>query len=544
MPRPKPTFLSIPITSYRSTPDSTTPTSGTLTPGTVIFDSSTLYTPTSPAKPYIYASYLPTDEKSLRVLLKAERSEANRIKRTRWCILILWMSGVILIVGFWGLSAWCKPYGSVLSQYLNIGYTSTHSQGGVAAIADEKPEVHLNANMTYFTVSMPQDEAAYPLPGEMYAGLCRDVEMKSMMTFEKRVGRKMQAHRGYCAPDEGYLGLEGERKKESGDRGESVVGDLENGECEMTLTYVVDDDEGREAGVGAVVLGMWMAYGLAQMEGREFFVEGGNWVYGDIRNYFNIPPSLTNCTPPPMSRRLPCPRNTAHKLITPSTYKDAFGHTFEDEFEDPRKMQVMRQKPIYQFLRTGYEAISLSSDLQNSITERVKSIGVTNEKDVVAVQIRRGDRLAKEWRWHKGYIPVDRFMKVSKNESGVDIVESSHDDGRWPKHYFLPDYPATKSEDQQPLRIVSSDDSDIFEDGTLEKSGCVRAQESSVAVGQPGGFWAEDVRDMDREDAERLAVGYLVDFGVLTESLKAAKSGWAVCGYYGDLCRMIAVGMG
>ena len=52
-----------------------------------------------------------------------------------------------------------------------------------------------------------------------------------------------------------------------------------DGECERTMTFVVDDWEGRVGGIGEMVMGLWMAYALAIHEQREFFVVGkkGRW---------------------------------------------------------------------------------------------------------------------------------------------------------------------------------------------------------------------------------------------------------------------------
>ncbi|KAK6498891.1 hypothetical protein TWF481_011462 [Arthrobotrys musiformis] len=543
-----PTYFTIeetPVSAYYSEkyPTPIPISARTLTPGsaagTVIFDSTTLYTPTSPAKPCIYANYLPADEYTLHRFIRREREEHFKRLRQKWGVVFYWVVGFCVILSCGIISVFFS------GKYTDAGVfdlfrdlVEERGRGGYT----RQPEVMMVSNGTGYAISMPLNEDAYPLPGEWYRALCDSVEMKSMAAAERRSGKPMAAHLGYYDVDVGYEGLEISGDEEGGD-----------GECEKTLTFVVDDWEGRVGGVGEMVMGLWMAYAVAMKEGREFFVVGrkGRWAYGDINKYFDIPPPTNKCTPPPMSRSLPCPRNTPHRLITPSTFKDSFGHAFETQFEDAREVGQKRQHKIFDLLRTGYEAIPLKGDLQTTIMDRVHSIGVEASKTVVAVQIRHGDRAAREWKWHKGYLPLERFMKVSLNMPGEVIQGLSAGDGtqdRWVKDYFLPDYPRPWVE--PPVRIISSDDSDVFNDEEVKKCTaggngvCVRAQDRSVAVGQPGGFWAEDLNKMEREEREAAAVAYLVDFGVQVEALRVARDGWVVCGYYGDMCRMLAVGMG
>ncbi|KAF3924346.1 hypothetical protein AA313_de0200227 [Arthrobotrys entomopaga] len=545
-----PTYFAT-TTSPLPSPSPVTSSATTLTPaGTIIFDSSNIYTPTSPAKPFIYATYLPPDEPSLSKLLKAERDARFRKHRSRVLVALYWLVGVSVIAAFWGWSSWCSSYNYRNSDLFNrlffTGLIKQHRYPIVEEIFIHPPQVKLNENGTRYGIWMPHEEKNYPLPGDMYAELCTAVERGSMMAWKNREGREMAAHLGYTAVDVGYEGLHVEEGK----------GRVE-GECNRTLTYVVDDLGGKVGGVGEVVMGMWMAYGVAKREGREFFVvqREGRWSYGDIHRYFNIPAPADNCTPPPMSRRIPCPQTTAHKLITPATFRHAFGHSFENDLEDSRAVGVNRQKPIFQLLRAGYDAIPLSNSINDAVAKRIQDIGVSKKRGVVAVQIRRGDKKAREWNYHNGYIPVERYLKVSGNETTTTDTASgdagTSEDNKWVKPYSLPDYPKVECADFKPLRIISSDASDIFEnegikDCTEFDGSCVRAQDRKVNVGAPGGFWAEDLKRMDREmeEAEGVAVGYLIDFGVLVGSIEGAMDGWVVCGYYGDMCRMLAVGMG
>lgn len=44
--------------------------------------------------------------------------------------------------------------------------------------------------------------------------------------------------------------------------------------CDRSLTYVM---ESSDAGLGKTLVGLWMAYGLADKEGRAFFIDDSNW---------------------------------------------------------------------------------------------------------------------------------------------------------------------------------------------------------------------------------------------------------------------------
>ena len=44
--------------------------------------------------------------------------------------------------------------------------------------------------------------------------------------------------------------------------------------CERSLTYVLETGN---AGFGSTLMGLWMAYGLAQEEDRDFFIDDRYW---------------------------------------------------------------------------------------------------------------------------------------------------------------------------------------------------------------------------------------------------------------------------
>ena len=44
--------------------------------------------------------------------------------------------------------------------------------------------------------------------------------------------------------------------------------------CEKSLTHVL---ETTDAGMGKTLMSLWLSYGLAQKEGRPFFIDDSNW---------------------------------------------------------------------------------------------------------------------------------------------------------------------------------------------------------------------------------------------------------------------------
>src|ERR1700712_466823 len=81
-----------------------------------------------------------------------------------------------------------------------------------------------------------------------------------------------------------------------------------------------------------------------------------NRAYGKYTNYF-LPPPMPRCRPPPRHEMLPCPHHARHLVVSAATAASTFGGAFNEQFEDPRKMEVYRQKPMYDLARVGYEAL-------------------------------------------------------------------------------------------------------------------------------------------------------------------------------------------
>ena len=102
------------------------------------------------------------------------------------------------------------------------------------------------------------------------------MHIAEVSTGGKRFRRQ---HIGYYDADPNFLDVaEAERLGllgyATGGSGEQDDGDGALPKCERTLTYVMETSD---AGMGSSLMGLWMAYGLAQKEERAFFVDDTRW---------------------------------------------------------------------------------------------------------------------------------------------------------------------------------------------------------------------------------------------------------------------------
>lgn len=132
---------------------------------------------------------------------------------------------------------------------------------------------------TRWTVSIP-NEYGFPLRPSQYKEICKQSEEMSLHMADLGVGTKLRKrHMGYYGVDPNFLDIaEAERlgilsssSKDSSRKGQTGSSPKT---CEKSLTYVL---ETTDAGMGISLMGLWMAYGLAQKEERAFFVDDTRW---------------------------------------------------------------------------------------------------------------------------------------------------------------------------------------------------------------------------------------------------------------------------
>ncbi|KAI9717332.1 MAG: hypothetical protein M1812_004859 [Candelaria pacifica] len=231
--------------------------------------------------------------------------------------------------------------------------------------------------------------------------------------------------------------------------------------CKRSLTFAL---ETADAGMGSTLMTLWMAYGLAKKEGRAFFIDDTRWPYGKYTTYFAAPPK-PSCSPPPKTQIVPCPHHARHLFVSVATIPWTFGHAFNEAYEDPRKMEVKRQKNIFNLVRQGYEALfHLNDEDAAYVNKRIEELRahVDGEKGVVVgMHIRHGDRHPREFQYQKSYIPLDRYVSVARD--------------------FLPQAtPSNSSVERVPKvssgqLIVASDDPDVYADPEMRTA--TRAQD-------------------------------------------------------------------
>ncbi|GME24596.1 hypothetical protein GTA08_BOTSDO02802 [Neofusicoccum parvum] len=487
------------------------------------------------------------------------------------------------------------------SEYEMVGGSLLPDEPSVVAMTDQQGK-------TRWSVSIPAD-SSFPLAPGQYQELCEQAT-----EIAHTISGKGSHHKAYYYIDPYYMDIGDAMEQgllpnpKEGAKMVSAVGwddklmgrgNTYKGEkmdvCETSMTFVMETSD---AGMGKTLMAMWMAYGLARMEGRSFFVDDTRWPYGDYTSYFQPPPA-PNCLPPMTSQVVPCPHHARHIMASAATIRTTFGHAFVEEYEDAHKMQVQRQHKIFGLLRDGYEALfRLHDDDASYVLERTRSLyePVIEKGGInIGMHVRRGDRHPFEYQYSKDYIPLDRFMQgvqyfiaehygpsLSTNATGDAKVERDAHDGPTKALKTPAGDAITKQKDQPDLlaltssqAVLSSDDPDVYT--APEMANVVRAQDRIVLAskktleasgaknknryideisGWEGGFYRDvfwslgrsaqnNAGDKNAKPSEqavkmRELVGraYLLDLAVL------AKADQVMCTLSATGCRILAVMMG
>ncbi|KAL2064964.1 hypothetical protein VTL71DRAFT_4104 [Oculimacula yallundae] len=334
-----------------------------------------------------------------------------------------------------------------------------------------------------WTVSIPPNHQ-FPLEPKLYAEICQqNMEVANHVVDLHAHKQKQHFHHEYYSVDKNFMDvaeaefyglLPGARAKTTMKVAGSLVGEntnelIESKVCEKTLTFVM---ETFDAGLGKTLMMMWSAYGLAEKEGRSFFIDDSRWAYGKYTNYFKAPP-LPSCRPPPRHEMLPCPHHARHLVVSAATGSYVFGGAFNDQFEDARKMEVYRQKPIFALARAGYQALFKLNDMDDKyVADRISFLKQktvrpppeTEDGIVIGVHVRHGDRHPYEFQYKDAYVPLDRYGDKSRGLL-YDNFNSSGPDGD-----------ENLMAEMHSVFIVASDDPDVYD--SEEFSHALRAQES------------------------------------------------------------------
>ena len=362
---------------------------------------------------------------------KRRRLESLKVLR-----LLLHISTWILVGGFllWALTALFIGSSAFKA---NISYLDNVDGNDTLIHNDTLPEQPLPVaavdkdGKSRWTISIsPYEE--FPLKPKAYAHICTKAHNLAHHLEILRGGNP--GHFGYYHVDDKFLDVsEAEearllplgipahhesvvRTSDTSSTSNTTNRDPKTGVCKRSLTYVL---ESTDAGFGNALMGLWLSYGLALKEDRAFFIDDRKWAYGTYTTFF-LPPPPQPCLPPPETHRLPCPHHAAHLLVSGATTHWTFGHAFNEEYEDPRGMEVQRQKPIFTFMRAGYEALfHLTSADAEFVESRVSEL----QEEVfpglaVGMHIRRGDKKPYEQKFAQNglYVPSERFVDVANDE--------------------------------------------------------------------------------------------------------------------------------
>ena len=345
-----------------------------------------------------------------------------------------------------------------------------------------------------WTVSIPPSHQ-FPLHPSTYASICSESEniSRHLAKLKSHSGLPLYAgHFDYYHVDRTFMDvveaeesglLPGSNQTESAKDWKAIANinhDAKSGEletkrplgepkfCERSLTYVMETGD---AGFGKSLMGLWLSYGLAQKEGRSFFVDDRHWAYGKYSTFFRPPPS-PSCLQPPDHHRLPCPHHARHLIVSASTVPWTFGHLFDGKFEDAHKVGVLRHGPIFAVLRTGYEALF---HLENQDAEYVeKRIQELDSKIrgkgglMVGVHVRHGDRHPWEYQYQKSYIPLEKYVDAARafiRDASIAQNDSTNNIG-----------------EAMSKMILASDDPDVYASPDL--SSALHAQERILLAGK------------------------------------------------------------
>lgn len=318
-----------------------------------------------------------------------------------------------------------------------------------------------------WTIHIPSNKG-FPLSSQEYSDVCHHVDEVAHHVAAARGNEHRLSSLQYYDLDPNYM-----------DVAEAQLSDLipfdpnfkpgsQMPVCKSSLIYVLDSTD---AGLGGSLLGLWLAYGLAQYEKRAFFVDDSHFAYGHYADLFVKPPA-PNCQPAPPTHRVPCPRMSQHLVVSAATWQWTFGHAFRERFTD---------KQIFSMMRTGYEALfRLLPDDQLYVASRITELRqqVGEHKLLAGLHIRRGDRHPDEFQYQQGYIPPAEYAAALKQLVDTTSTTALLSATSHSKHNYT--------------FILASDDADMYHDTELADI-TIRAQErisltSNTQAGGTGGL--------------------------------------------------------
>ncbi|KAF2142057.1 uncharacterized protein K452DRAFT_326597 [Aplosporella prunicola CBS 121167] len=493
----------------------------------------------------------------------------------------------LTVLAWFGIRHWCtsRPH-AYQGEYEMVGDSLLPEEPSVVAVTDPRGKM-------LWTLSLPA-HLEFPLRPIQYQELCRQVSEVSLAD-----------QRGYYYTDPNFVDVQ--EAMEQGllpqsqehvkmvsavgwdEHAMGVMGSEEVKLCETSLTFVMETSE---AGMGKTLMSLWMAYGLAQKEGRAFFVDDTRWPYGNYTSYF-APPPAPSCLPPLTNQVVPCPHNARHLLVSAATTSWTFGSSFNEEYQDTKKSAVQRQHRIFGLLRQGYEALfNLRHDDAGYVLERAQNLYSPVQEGgnmSIGLHVRRGDRHPFELEYSKDYIPLDRYLfaardvlvthhgqSLSLNASSTRESKAAAASGSASNVLQAVSSTGASLPSVSSKIILASDDPDVY--SAVEVGDAIRAQDRIVLAskttleatgaknknryideisGWEGGFFRDvfwslgkpskvalDVEKNLEASQEAMRMRELVGRSYLLDLAVLAKADTVLCTVSATGCRLLAVMMG
>lgn len=279
-----------------------------------------------------------------------------------------------------------------------------------------------------WTVSIPPD-TLFPLTPDQYVEMCakcRQVATRAQYLRSQAHGLQ-QLSLISDSPEHGFIDVLEAQKAGYLVNHKPGWEDTRKPVCKKSLTFVL---ESKEAGLGKSLLMLWTAYGLAQKEGRAFFIDDTRWAYGKYSDIFH-PPPIPDCAPPPAHEIVPCPRQARHLVASAATADELFSVLATSSTSEPpsESQERISRKKLFNLARQGYDTLfHLTKDDSNYVETRIRQLAakrvVPKTKGqqmgmAVGVHVRRGDRHPFEYQYSRSYLPLNMYSDLAR--ATIDI---------------------------------------------------------------------------------------------------------------------------
>ncbi|KIP11158.1 hypothetical protein PHLGIDRAFT_100112 [Phlebiopsis gigantea 11061_1 CR5-6] len=432
----------------------------------------------------------------------------------------------------------------------------------------KKPEV-LDAAVGYVASSIPipppghrisyENYTRFPLAGMEYREECN-----------KLMAGKFMHHGGYWLPPPGGP-MDVSHHDDVTDyhlpEGETTTA------CSKTITYQLDGTVGLTADLAL----MAQAAALARERNRTFLVDDTYWNRGRWTDHFQDvrsrqPGPEPGCKAPPPEELVACPRLARHWVVNARTAKFHFGHGFYENYEDPYRRNVMRQRPIFEHslqsfketirpnahnaqliraARTELAAVlSLPPHAENARNDDLSTADGSRDAEAaltahtpdpyIAVHIRRGDRHAADFPYRGKYVPLENFVAAARDA--------------WARLYGEDVFGEAASFPGAPIAYVASDSHATAHDfvSAFPASTAVFSLDSSTdpalrALAPQHEYVQQEFNVMELEDRVRLTRGMVVDLAMVSGMWAwegDVVPGATICTLTSNICKLSAVGLG